>query len=56
ALNCASGLRARTGPRSRHPWISGRQARRSVPSPQLEPPIASWVLSLSTSTTEPVVG
>ncbi|MCI37859.1 hypothetical protein A2U01_0059086, partial [Trifolium medium] len=35
--------------------MSGRRARRSVPSPRLEPPIASWVLSLSTATLEPVI-
>ncbi|MCI44172.1 hypothetical protein A2U01_0065411, partial [Trifolium medium] len=32
-------------PRSRNPRISGGRARRSVPSPRLEPPIASWALS-----------
>ncbi|MCH82124.1 hypothetical protein A2U01_0002921 [Trifolium medium] len=35
--------------------IPGR-ARRSVPSPLLEPPIASWALSQGTATLEPVIG
>ncbi|MCI35861.1 hypothetical protein A2U01_0057082, partial [Trifolium medium] len=54
--NCASGFRARIDPRIRHPRISGGRARCSIPSPRLEPPIASWVLSLSTATLEPVIG
>ncbi|MCI73259.1 hypothetical protein A2U01_0094523, partial [Trifolium medium] len=49
-------FRARIGPRSRHLRISGGRARRSVPSPRIEPPIASWVLSQGTATLEPVIG
>ncbi|MCI36385.1 hypothetical protein A2U01_0057608 [Trifolium medium] len=50
-----SVLRARFSPRSRYPRKSGGRARRSVPSPRLEPPIASWALSQGTATLEPVV-
>ncbi|MCI64988.1 hypothetical protein A2U01_0086246, partial [Trifolium medium] len=49
-------FRARIGPRSRLPRIGGGWARRSVPSPRLESPTASWVLSQGTATLEPVIG
>ncbi|MCI75687.1 hypothetical protein A2U01_0096956, partial [Trifolium medium] len=52
----ASDFRSRIGPGSRLPRISGGRARRSVPSLRLEPPIASWVLSLGTATLGPVIG
>ncbi|MCI74827.1 hypothetical protein A2U01_0096091, partial [Trifolium medium] len=52
----ASGFRARIGPRRRHPRISGGRTRWNIPSPWLEPPIASWVLSLGTATLELVIG
>ncbi|MCI58895.1 hypothetical protein A2U01_0080150, partial [Trifolium medium] len=35
--------------------MSGGRARWSIPSPRLERPIVSWVLSLGTATLEPVI-